>query len=547
MSWVILERREDSWIVRTNRQSEGSVWTGAHPSHGSGAAALVLRERQAVPSLLWFLELSKAQMQVDAGFLQSVDRFTAHCISSGQRQWSYRADQPRRFARAMRLRLAELGQPVARRRGDSIGPALAFTAAAFVALFAWIWTVLAIFPRRTVCPPVGDILFAVYGERSNRTRDLMPPMTEPRPGQAYLVLGRSRRRLSALAGDLGLSTDKVVLFRPGSWSAAARSCKTLPQLLADGANCIHRCQAVPPWRELVAMNFRMLMGQCYAEWWRSARPGPKLAVFSHSGLADSTALERAQQEAGTRTAHLVHGISEGWNFTAASNVGIFKCGFDADWHSTLPCYGTTMSIPQPRPDLNTGGNGWVICTNYIHPMNPHFRRHGPEQELRILELVAEVASLVKNKPKRITWKPHPVFSTVQPTIQDTVLERVAFHGFERWGPQEDKEGLGSYRLILSTPSTLALDALRLGKLPIVISGGDLRPDNVVGAFPLSGLAPAELKGRIERFENLALLEEDFIKTWSRVSPGAAFSQEWLEALLRGAPPPHSARSRYKAA
>jgi hypothetical protein len=416
-------------------------------------------------------------------------------------------------------------------RWEEMWPVLALLGAWLVAALAWIWALALHHPVRTRAPAAADIIRAIHGERSNRTRALLPPAVPVDPATTYLILGRPRASLARLAAELGLAADpRAVLFRAGSWSAGLASLRTLPRLFGEGVASLRRTPVLPAWSELVTICYRMQMGACHAVWWEAAGIRAGCILYGHTGLADTTALELAQQAGGARTVHLVHGISAGWNFTGYSSLGVFQCGFDAEWHARLPNYGATSFPPTEMPSARPGGSGWVICSNLLHPMNPALASEGAAPELRLLDLVAAAARLAAHPPARIVWKPHPTFRTLAPAIRDAALARVAELGFEVWDEAEGLPALADYRTVLTTPSTVALDAMRLGKLPIVVSTDGDVPETVIGAFPRGGQDAASLAREIARLESAPTFLGEFQRVWRGVGPGASLESEFLRVL-----------------
>ncbi|MCL4722406.1 MAG: hypothetical protein KJ041_10755, partial [Gammaproteobacteria bacterium] len=361
-----------------------------------------------------------------------------------------------------------------------------------------------------------------------------PPDFVPPEGSGYLILGRRARGDPArLAGVLGLARlDRPpLLVRPGSVAAGLRSLPAAVAQLWRGWRAVAASAVLPPARDLAAIIYRLLLGQCQARWWRDCGLRPDIVIYGHTGVADTTALELAQQATGCRTVHLVHGVSAGWNFTGLSSLGVFACGHDARWHERLPGYGATAWLAEPPPPVCLAGQGWVLLSNYIHPMNPRLAVDGPRQELELLDMVAGAAGRVAHRPARLVWKPHPTFGSVAAGIREAVLERLRGRGFAIWPDGDGLDAMAGFAAVLTTPSTVALDALRLGKVPVIVSTSPFQTDAAVGALPTRAEDETGLAGLIDAMAAPESYRRTFERCWASVQPGGRFTAEALARIV----------------
>lgn len=386
-----------------------------------------------------------------------------------------------------------------------------FWPAALLGLAAWARTLLT--------TPAGDpllnapVVAALHGEIANRTRHLIAALAAEAPDTPILLLGRPQLDRAALRRALIDAGLRGPLVRPFDLPSAVAALPAILRRLAQGARAVTAADWRPATRDLAAICFRVMLGETHARWAASHGPGgPRTVVFGHTGVADAHLLERALQARGARTVHWVHGVSLGLNFVAGSDFGLFQCGSDARWHEALGGYGATASLPADAPTPATGGDGWLVLSNLVHPMNADYRRHGIAGEIALLEAVAAAAG-----DARKVWKPHPILDSLGPDVRDGIETRATALGFERWPAAADLAAAADFAVVVATPSTVALDALRLGVLPILYGGAALDPASALAQLPLKADTTAGLKAAAE------ILSTDraalFKAAWTAIAPG----------------------------
>ncbi|WGM41118.1 hypothetical protein [Caulobacter sp. NIBR1757] len=383
-----------------------------------------------------------------------------------------------------------------------------FWPAALIGLAAWLRTVLT--------TPAGDplpdapLVAALHGEIANRTRHVITALAAEAPDTPVLLLGRpqlGRAALRRALSDAGLSGP---LVRPFDLPGALAALPAIVRRLGQGARAVAAADWRPATRDLAAICFRVMLGETHARWAAAHIPaGPRTVVFGHTGVADSNLLERAVQARGARTVHWVHGVSLGLNFVGGSNLAVFQCGADARWHQALGGYDRTISLPADAPEPAAGGDGWLVLSNLVHPMNADYRRHGLAGEIALLEAVAAAAG-----DARKVWKPHPILASLEADIRAAIESRAATLGFTRWREGDDLARARDFAVVVSTPSTVALDVLKLGVLPILYGGADLDPASAIAQLPLKADSAATLIEAAGR-----LPAADFHAVWSAIAPG----------------------------
>lgn len=407
---------------------------------------------------------------------------------------------------------------------DTPTAASGFWPAALLGLAAWARTVL--------FTPAGDVLpgtnlvAAMHGEIANRTRHLIAALAAEASDAPILLLGRAQLGRAALRAQLAEAGVRGPLVRPFDLFSAVASLPAILRRLGEGRRAVCAAGWHPAARDLAAICFRVALGETHARWAAvHIGSGPRTVVFGHTGVADSHLLERALQAKGARTVHWVHGVSLGLNFVGGSDLAVFQCGSDARWHRKLGGYGRCESLPAPAPAPAPGGEGWLLLSNLVHPMNPDFRRHGVAGEAALLEAVAAAAG-----DARKVWKPHPILASLDPAVRSDIETRAAALGFARWPEAQPLDQARDFAVIVSTPSTVALDVLKFGVLPVLYGGAGLDPSSALAQLPLKAETVDELRSVARQASDRAAL---FQSAWTAVAPGREPALADLVALAQG--------------
>lgn len=409
--------------------------------------------------------------------------------------------------------------------GPDTSPAAgSFWPAALLGLAAWVRTVLFTPPGDAL--PDAPLLAAMHGEIANRTRHLIAALAAEVPDTPILLLGRPQLGREMLRARLAEAGVRGPLVRPFDLSSAIAALPTILRRLGEGARAIRGADWGPAPRDLAAICFRVALGETHARWAAThVASGPRTIVFGHTGVADSHLLERALQAKGARTVHWVHGVSLGLNFVGGSDLAVFQCGSDVRWHRLLGGYGRCESLPAPAPEPALGGEGWLLLSNLVHPMNPDFRRHGIAGEAALLEAVAAAAG-----DARKVWKPHPILASLDPQVRADIKARAAALGFVRWPEEQSLDHARDFAFVVSSPSTVALDVLKFGVLPVLYGGADLDPSSALAQLPLKAETADELRSVARQASDRATL---FQSAWTAVAPGREPVLADLIALTQG--------------
>lgn len=379
--------------------------------------------------------------------------------------------------------------------------------------------------RSTACKPGPKA--AIHGEQSNRTRHIVNNL--PGDVSGIVILGRPRTGLNKLETQLGLSgviypmdvaTAFKVLF------ASILACWRYGRALAKAPFPI-------PLRDQVAMTYRLHLGRVQARWWESYGSA-NVVLFGHTGLGDSATLEAAMQDQGARTIHVLHGASHGWNFVASSTKALCQSGFDAKLTASLPDYQESMHIPMRRPKPKRGSKGILLFTAYSHPMNPSYQSEGIAADLRIMRLVADVAHS-QTLSTKLCWKPHPAFHDLPQIDKDLLTKAAKDFGYTMRSEQITAEDMTAFATVLTTPSSVLVDALRAGQLPVLVTKEDDPLRGMYAEYPLRASSFATVKHLVQHIETNQAFVDSFQETWSLIEPGKPISKDILnEVLIREA-------------
>lgn len=528
-SSLVARRHDGVWRVAVVSPAE----PGQDDSVEAARMALTLpppRLASAAPDdLPWTLEFAKAAFGpggIALGFAQLLaDRCSE---SSGD---ECRVHGPLRWlsVRAANAALRRQGVDVASSSLNATFDRARLVAACCVALVALLGSVLRSRSGQKQLPKAAEFLFAVHGEWSNRTRHLLSLLTQGAAPGAILVLGRPRQPLAELRAEwrakLGVPLPPLVRpYSAGAWVSSLGRCLTAT---LAGARVAARTPYLPDWRETVAISYRVILGEVSATWWTKQSCAVQTVFFGHTGLADTSLLELSQQASGTATVHEVHGLSGGLNFMGISTLARFRCGHDADWHKRLGGYGRCESPMAPMPAPAAGASGVLLVTNLAHPMNPAGPQSGVAAEIGVLERVAAAAAALGAEGP-LAWKPHPSLPGIPSAITDPLVERAQALGYQR---VPDAAPLArecrKAQLVVCTTSTVVVDLMLQGRMPLMLVDATLVPDSALARYPLQCSAGQERSG-MQRA--LALGEtgaDTFRSAWNDIRPAAPLTVDDL--------------------
>jgi len=388
-----------------------------------------------------------------------------------------------------------------------------------LAVVAWFGVLLALcrFPSSGGRIP-GTRVVAVHGEVSNRTRHLLEGLKAGEPTDAVLVLGLPRRSLAEIrkAWSPWLGASGLELRRPVSLGAFASSMPAGCRAVAEAYRLARSCPCSPRSRELAAILARLWLGEAHALWWSRHGGCVALAIYGHTGTADTSRLEQAQQANGATTVHLVHGISGGRNFLGLSDVAVWRCGHDADWHTRLGGYGSCSWVPAKKPRWRCGESGILLLTSLAHPMNIGYRLRGIEDELALLRSTVEAVRRI-GVDGVLTWRPHPAIKKLP--LRERESLRCAAESLEfRIDFESNLAAMARRaRWVISSESTVVVELLAEGVLPIMWPSTWSQRGSALSEYPAVATSAEELsKMLLEQNDQWAKL---FDLAWTIVRPG----------------------------
>lgn len=386
------------------------------------------------------------------------------------------------------------------------------------ALAAWVMLAVALcLSPRSGARPQGRRGIALHGELSNRTRHVLEAAAAGERPDFVLVLGMPRTGLgqvqTAWAPLLGPSAPP--LSRPVSLVSLLGSLPPALHALSYARTVERSCPVRPRWREQVAILARVLLGEASARWW-SRHGCPARIQYGHTGTADTTRLELAQQAAGCVTVHAVHGISGGRNFIGRSDVAVFRCGHDADWHARLGGYGRCEYVPAAQPAWRRGESGLLLLSSLAHPMYLGWQLHGIAEESALLDVVAHAADAAQVQGPRY-WMPHPALGALPVAQQRALRDQASRLGFSAPPTGVHFSALANeVRRIVSSESTVAIELLAQGQLPVLWRSPWSVPECALARYAPIATDAATLTTNLRAHDEE--LSEDFAATWQAIRP-----------------------------
>ncbi len=487
---------------------------------GSEAVARTYQQLKSSPAI-WQLEFTKSISVRGEASLGYANILAANCCESVDKPQSIIVPTGYLSLRSCTRALTRRGQTVA---WAWIWPAidrLFFTLACLIAMLTFFVVNIACLFEKSVTPAREGILLALYGEWSNRTRHVLGLLASAPTAVGIIVVGRPTTSLGQIRKQWQGKLDVPVppLCRPFTVMSSVFSLPKAIQSLVQGFWLIPKLEYRPPFRELVSIAFRVVFGASSQHWWEKHALLATSVVYGHTGLADTTMLEQAQQASGGATIHAIHGISNAYNFTGRSTRAIFRCGYDAKWYGSLGCYGdcdwSTLDCPAPCEP----GSDITLFSNLSHPMNLYYLTQGCGEEKRLLkDVYATVRSIANFSDANVFWKPHPALAWYEPADFDSLRRYGQALGYSYIESNSIEDALGNSRVVLTTPSTVVLEALQRGLLPIVLNWQGIKPSGALSRYPLMVNDSEELRNAIGLSLDSVVRRQKLFEAWEGIAP-----------------------------
>lgn len=380
--------------------------------------------------------------------------------------------------------------------------------------------------------PAGRRWVALHAEVSNRTRPLLDALRDGAPADGVLVLGFPRRPLSRLRRDWApwLGAHALPLARPVSLGTFLASTRRAWRELAGARRLAATCPVSPSARELMAILARLALGEASARWWAAHGHGEQV-LYGHTGTADTTCLELAQQARAMITVHHVHGVSGGRNFLGRSNVAVLRCGHDADWHARLGGYGRCEWMPAEPPAWTRGDGGLLLLSSFAHPMYLGYCLQGLAEECALLRAVAEAARLAELKAP-MTWLPHPAAALLPEAERESLWTLAEKLGFAMApSGQGFRELAARSRWVVSSESTVVIELMADGQLPVMWPSPWSDPGAALARYPLRACSAAALAQAL--LSDDASLRAGHARAWEALRPGLSAAEALRQSATLG--------------
>jgi len=183
-----------------------------------------------------------------------------------------------------------------------------------------------------------------------------------------------------------------------------------------------------------------------------------------------------------------------------------------------------MDWPTPA----RSGSGFTLFTNLSHPMNPYYLINGCTDEMRVL---ADVDSTIRSSgtysKADMYWKPHPSLASHNPLDSDLLEKYAAALGYQCIENSSIYDAINSSAVILTTPSTVVLDALQYGVLPIVLDWQGINSSAALSGYPLTAANCDELQDAIIIAMDPGLRAKKQLQAWEHIGPAKPLSWSCL--------------------
>jgi len=378
-------------------------------------------------------------------------------------------------------------------------------------------------------PPSVSRMAAIHAEWSTRSRHLLTAIDAAAPPiGAVILLGRLHRSPEQTAAlwarkRPGSRAASLPLVFPMSPRACLAALSDLPRLLCEGFESSSYMPLALPFREQVAISFRVVLGSVAARWWKQQGATEAEVLFGITGTADTTLLETAIQQTGGHTVHALHGQATGPNFAGVSNLALFRSRHDAMAYSRLGCYGRCEVQAVAQPKAMRGTAGLLLLSNLAHPMNPDFRRQPLRDELALLACVGSAAHRLGAVARPLLWKPHPVMAELPEAMRATLRTAARQQGFTELPSETNPVSVAAdCRWVLASPSTVALDLLQAGYLSVVLDPQGSVLDTALAGLPQAAVEPEALADLLERLDGRDAHTNTFSEAFAAIGPARAF-------------------------
>lgn len=384
----------------------------------------------------------------------------------------------------------------------------------------------------------GRTVIALHAEAANRTRHVRNALKGRDCATTdVLFVGRPHMNRAVAEEMLKCGGWDGGFALAWDWRAVLAGIRAALRIVAQAPQAILAAGYRPTLAQLTAIELRIFLGTASAWRWEASKRAAQTVIFGHVGRADTILLEAAMQANGMKTVHWMHGVSVGRAYQGRSNLCVTLCSHDERWHKRILNYDRNVAFVLPRPKFRTGSKrGWAILTNMTHYGYTHFPAVGPAHEMRLIELIAELASREGVNPASVVWKPHPVFYQRDPQVRTLITRKLDELGFLLW-PHERMpfDQIAAYETVIVTPSGVALELLKAGRLPVLAEFEPVDPDHALARLEPRGADFDSLKAALAIARDPSRAQSLFDKIWKQLGPAATATIAEIERVLATSP------------
>lgn len=379
----------------------------------------------------------------------------------------------------------------------------------------------------------SDCWYVIYTEWSNRTKHVLKLLDGCRSTVVFVGKCATDPGIKDLLEKLNEESVDTsgwnVVNAGGAGNVSYIEMFALYRYVVVGLiqDCISEGRVLAGTKSYIGLQLRMILALKYLDWSMDCDL-PKTAFFGHTGVADTGALDYAIRSASGETTHYFHGISHGHNFWALSSHAYCVCKYDVETTKQLGGYKSASYLPHKMPAVCLGSRGWLLITNYAHPSSDIYQEYGIEAELSLLARAKEAFELSDSRRGQLFWQPHPAFKMLKKSDQDRLLKiaKKLDIRLSRNNKYQD------YQFVLTTPSTVIIDLLKLGILPCLDDFYSTPQFHIATQYPeeLKIKTSSQIVVVADKLADDDLVAVLFPKAWDVIGPGCNPSLEHLTKI-----------------
>ena len=171
----------------------------------------------------------------------------------------------------------------------------------------------------------------------------------------------------------------------------------------------------------------------------------------------------------------------------------------------------------------------ALYTNYLHPMRSGDPAAGLRLELASLGLVREFAQ--RDGVSDLYWRHHPAAGSMPGEATARLKQVAADMGWEPLLPPPRGRAESDYYFVVTSPSTIVVDLLALGALPVMLDLDLPVEQTALLQYPLRAKDAAGLSDWCRRLEDDVERERWYRLCWDSIGP--AIAADSIRRILPG--------------